>query len=229
MIAAPWDALERATLGTCEPDVAGWIVHPAETVSSLSYLAVAVALWLRYRQADHRLPVRFLPTVVSSIGLASLLFHASSRAPFQTLDLAVITLFTGYFLAASLVHRCYVTPPRLRRLVVVLAALGAAAPQIHLALGFAMVTLQAAAVLWIWRGPWLGEARRDARRATWLLVPGAVLLGLDHAGIGCVGQALEHVVQPHAAWHVVSAMSVWYLYRAERLLERGWSEGPAQE
>ena len=69
----PWGALPRATLDTCEPDVAGWIVHPAETVSALAYVAVGLIVWLKYRRADARLPVRFLPAIVVSIGAASLL------------------------------------------------------------------------------------------------------------------------------------------------------------
>ena len=218
----PWGALPRATLDTCEPDVAGWIVHPAETVSALAYVAVALIVWLQYRRADCRLPVRFLPAIVGSIGAASLLFHASFRAPFQTLDLAVMPLFTGYMLAASLVHRRRIAPRSLLRVVLACVAVGVAAPLLHIGLGFAVVTAQAAAVLWMWRGRWLGDTRRDARRATQLLLPGAALLGLDHAGIGCLGAGLGHVVQPHAVWHLVSATSVWYCYRAERKLERRW-------
>lgn len=218
----PWRAFPRATLDTCEPDVAGWIVHPAETVSALAYVGVALIVWLRYRRADRGIPARFLPVIVCSIGAVSLLFHASFRAPFQTLDLAVIPLFTGYVLAASLVHRHRVAPPKLPRMVLVFAAVGVAAAVIHVGLGFAVVTAQAAAVLWMWRGTWLEDARRDARRATGLLLIGAVLLGLDHAGIGCPGERLEHLVPPHAVWHLISAASVWYFYRVERQLERRW-------
>ena len=218
----PWGALPRATLDTCEPDLAGWIVHPAETVSALAYVGVALVVWLRYRRADRSIPVRFLPVIVCSIGAVSLLFHASFRAPFQTLDLAVIPLFTGYVLAASLVHRRHIMPPALPRMVLVFATLGVAAPLIHVGIGVAMVTTQAVAVLWMWRGAWLGDAQRDARRATWLLLAGAALLGLDHAGIGCPGAGLEHLVPPHAVWHLMSATSVWFFYRTERQLERRW-------
>ena len=218
----PWGTLPRATLDTCEPDVAGWIVHPAETASALAYLGVALIVWLRYRRADRWLPVRFLPAIVCSIGVMSLLFHASFRAPFQALDLAVIPLFTGYVLAASLLHRRRIAPPMLPRMVLTFVAIGVVATLIHIGLGFAMVTGQAAAVLWMWRGSWLGDAQRDARRATGLLLAGAALLGLDHAGIGCPGEVLEHLVPPHAVWHLLSATSVWYFYRSERRLERRW-------
>ena len=218
----PWDAFDRATFGTCEPDVAGWIVHPAETGSALAYVAVALTLWLRYRQTDRRLPVRVLPATAGAIGAAALLLHASFAALFQTLDLAVISLFTGYMLAAALVHRRRIARPSFRRTFLTCAVAGVVAPLIHLGLGFAMVTAQAAGVLWLWRGTWLGDARKDARAATWLLLPGALLLMLDHAGIGCLGNRLEHVVQPHAAWHLASAASIWFFYRTERQLERRW-------
>ena len=134
----------------------------------------------------------------------------------------MIPLFTGYALAASLVHRRRIAPPLLPRMVLTFAAIGVVAPLIDIGLGFAMVTAQAAAVLWMWRGSWLGDARRDARRATGLLLAGAVLLGLDHTGLGCPGEGLEHLVPPHAVWHLLSATSVWFFYRSERRLERRW-------
>ena len=219
----PWDGLERALLSTCEPDLTGWISHPAETISALAYLVVAGVLCFRYRRRDHLLPVRVLPAIVSSIGAVSLLFHASFRAVFQRLDLGVIPLLTGYLLAATLVHREHVAKSQLKSLAVIFAVLGAAAPQLHIGLGFALVASQALAVLWLWRGTLPGKAQLDARRAKWLLVCGAVLLGFDHAGIGCLDEGMEHLVQPHAVWHLLSAASIYYLYRTERLIERRWS------
>ena len=100
----PWSGLARATIDTCEPDLAGWIVHPIETISTLAYLFVAARLWRSYDFRDRTLPARWLPVIVSLVGGASLLFHASFRAWFQVIDLATICLFTGYMLATASVH-----------------------------------------------------------------------------------------------------------------------------
>ena len=104
-MAGPWDCFQRAALETCEPDVAGWVVHPAETLSALAYLVVAFAVWRCSHHEDQQLPVRHLPGILIVVGLGSMLFHASFAAAFHALDLSAIFLFTGYMLAAMLIHR----------------------------------------------------------------------------------------------------------------------------
>ena len=66
--------------------------------------------------------------------------------------------------------------------------------------------------------------RADYHAALWLLMPGVALLVLDHGQIGCVHGQLEHIVQPHVGWHLLSAASFTFFYRYERLLERRWRE-----
>ncbi|MEE2791418.1 MAG: hypothetical protein VX453_07300 [Acidobacteriota bacterium] len=222
----PWHALERASLNTCEPDLGGWISHPAETASALAYLIVAGILWKRYRSRDQMLPIRFLPAIISSIGITSLLFHSSFRATFQRLDLGVIPLLTSYLLATALVHRKHIARSQLQPLTALFAAFGAAAPQLHVSLGFAFVASQGLAVLWLWQGILTAETQQNARRARWLLLSGAVLLTFDHAGIGCLGNGMEHFLQPHVVWHLLSAASIYFLYHTERQLELRWREQP---
>ena len=220
----PWSSLERARLSTCEPDLEGWIVHPTETISALAYLVVAAILWLQFRSTDRMLSARFLPVLVGFIGTVSLIFHAGFRDIFQRIDLGAISLLTGYLLAAALVRRKYFPPSRLQSLTTGFAVLGLTAPQVHIGLGFALVATQALIVLWLWRHTSTENA--DASRAKWLLVCGTLLLGLDHAGIGCFGGELKHFIQPHAVWHVLSAVSLYYVYRSERQSERQWHYSP---
>ena len=220
----PWDAFRRAALDTCEPDVAGWIVHPAETVTALAYLATALLIWTTDRPRDSLLPVGRMPAMMTIVGLASMLFHASFAAVFQQLDLAAIFLVTGLLLAASLVSRGYVAPHAFPRTAVALAGGGSLLPFVHLWLGFAGLALQAAAVLLLFGRD---ETRRSApgayRAAIGLLLPGVALLVLDHAGVACLGGRLAHVVQPHAIWHVLSAAALFFVHRVERHVERQWT------
>jgi hypothetical protein len=219
----PWSGLARATIDTCEPDLAGWIVHPIETISALAYLFVAARLWRRYRLSDRALPARWLPAIVGLVGGASLLFHASFRAWFQIVDLATICLFTGFMLATASVHLGTVSQRWWPSIAMAISATGIIAPLLHIGVGFAMVAAQISAVLWIWRQLPLGDATRPAHRAVWPLLIGTPILGLDHAGVGCLGGDLAHIIQPHAVWHLLSATSVWYFCSAERLLERRWA------
>ncbi len=207
-----WERLPRATLGTCEPDVAGWVVHPAETLSALAYVIVGLILVSSSSTADRRR----LPGIVSIImimGLSSMLFHSSFAAVFQALDLSAVYLLTGHLVATMLVATGYLEPRRFARAFAVLGVGGAVLPFLHLGLGLAGLTVQGLAVLWLGFRAASDSTRRDYRVAAWLLFSGAALLAIDHARIGCLGGSLEHVVQPHVVWHLLSAASVYFFCR----------------
>lgn len=224
----PWSALERAAYDTCEPDAAGLLTHPGETLSALAGLAAAVVVWHELHRRPAAGPARLLPAALAVVSAASVLFHATFAAVFQRLDLAAIPLFTGLLLAAALVHRGRLPRARWPAAFALFAGTGAAAPFLATAAGYAVVTAQAAALLWLWRGlartrPHL---RADLRRTAGLLLPAAALLALGHAGIACVpaGNPWAHVAQPHVAWHLAAAAACVFIARIELLLERdaGW-------
>ena len=215
----PWSDLERTTLVTCEPDAASWLVHPAETVSAFAYLFVALVVWWQYRDSDRQLPARYLPAILTAIGLGAAFFHATFTSVFHALDLAIIYLFTGYMLTAMLVHRNHLSRPNFCRAFLLTGVGGGVPPFIHLWMGFAGLTIEALVMLWMGR---VVNPGTDYGTAIRLLLPGVALLVLDHLGVGCLRGPLEHTVQPHAVWHILSATSFYFLYRYERILERRW-------
>ena len=223
MRSGPWGALERAAFDTCEPDVAGWLAHPGETVSALAYFVAAAILWRAARPRPAGSPARRLPATVCLVGTAALLFHATFAAVFQRLDLAAIPLLTGLLLSSALVRGGHVAADRRNACWAALAGGGALAPFVLTALGYVMVTVQSASLLWLWRAPAgrVPAIRADVRRVAALLLPGAALLGLGHAGIACVdaGTAWAHVAQPHIAWHLASAAACVFAGRVECALE----------
>ena len=219
----PWSGLERAAFDTCEPDVAGWLVHPGEAVSTLAYFVAAAIVWRETGPRAAGSPARRLPVILGLVGTAALLFHASFAALFQRLDLATIPLLTGLLLASALVHGGHAVRERSHMLWLAFAGGGAVAPFVLTWLGYAMVALQAASLLWLWRrlARRTPAIRGDLRAVAVLLLPAAALLGLGHAGIACVaaGSAWAHVVQPHIVWHLASASACVYVGRVERALE----------
>lgn len=223
MRSGPWSALEQAAFDTCEPDVAGWLVHPGESVSALAYFVAAALLWRPARAAAPGSPARRLPVVLCLVGAAALLFHASFAAVFQRLDLATIPVLTGMLLASALVRAGRAAPERRPMLWTAFSGVGAAAPFVFTALGYVVVTLQAAAVLWLWRelARRIPAIRADLRAVAVLLLPAAALLGLGHAGLACVGpgSAWAHVLQPHIAWHLASAAACVFVGRLGRALD----------
>ena len=222
--AGPWAALERAAFDTCEPDVAGWLTHPGETASALAYFVAAAVLRRASRACPERSPARHLPAILCLVGTAALLFHASFAAVFQRLDLAVIPLLTGPLLASALVRNGHAARERGRALRLAFAGGGAAAPFVLTALGYAVVTLQAACLLWLWRrlARRTPAIRGDLQAVAALLLPAAALLGLGHAGIACAPaeSAWAHIVQPHVVWHLASAAACVFAGRVESKLGR---------
>ena len=220
MRSGPWSGLERAAFDTCESDVAGWLVHPGETVSALAYFVAAAIV---RRETGPRAAARSLPVVLGLVGTAALLFHASFAALFQRLDLATIPLLTGTLLASALVHGGHAVRERRHVLWLAFAGGGAVAPFVLTWLGYAMVALQAAGVLWLWRrlARRTPAIRGDLHAVAVLLLPAAALLALGHAGIACVaaGSVWAHLVQPHIVWHLASAAACVHVGRVERALE----------
>jgi hypothetical protein len=218
-----WDRLLRASLNTCEPDMCGWMVHPAESASAFGYLVVAFLLWRRYGREDVLLPVRYFPALIALAGFGSIVFHSSFAAAFQALDLSAISPLMGYLVAATLVHR----QPGLVRfftlMAVGLAVGGGLLPFIALWLGFAALTMKAVLVIAGLVSVTEGKLRSNVQWVLALLVSGVILLVLDHNQIGCVRGSLANVIQPHVVWHILSAVSCVYLYQTERVLERHWS------
>ncbi len=227
----PWSALERAAYDTCEPDVHGLLTHPGETLSALAGLAAAVVVWHRLHRRPADGPARFLPAVLALLSTASMIFHATFAAVFQQLDLAAIPLFTGLLLAAALVHRGHATHRQWPALFALFAGTGAVLPFLATAAGYAVVTAQAVALLWLWRelARTHPAIRVDLRRTAGLLLPAAALLALGHAGIACVaaGSLWAHVLQPHIAWHLAAAAACVFIARIECVLERDARWGPA--
>ena len=224
MRSGPWSGFERAAFDTCEPDVAGWLTHPGETVSALAGLVAAGLVWCACRHVSRGLPARLIPAILALLSAVSMLFHATFAAVFQQLDLAAIPLLTGLLLAAALVHRGHAARARWPALFALFAGGGAVLPFIATVSGYAVVTAQAGALLWLW---WrLSRShpaiRGDLRRTAGLLFPAATLLALGHAGIACVGAGsmLAHVVQPHIVWHLASATACVFMARIERVLDR---------
>ncbi len=215
----PWSAFAPAIHTTCEPAVAGWIVHPAETVSALAYVLAAV---LARRQA---------PAIAVRIGLVGLIatgFHVSGTAFMQRLDLAVVIMLNGHLLVWALIRNGHGVPERARPMEGALALVPAVAGFLFSWLAYVLATAQALVALALWRrlARVRYDIRDDVRRIAWLVLPGAILLGLGHLGIGCVAGAAAHIVQPHVIWHAASAAACVIICRMDRTLRQSTSPPP---
>jgi hypothetical protein len=137
----------------------------------------------------------------------------------QVLDLAAISLFIAYLLSASLRRSWLVSD--FRRPFILFTLAGVLLPFVDPRLGYANLAAQGTAVATLWSPALFSAAhqRRDLLSAAVVLGAGLVALILDFRQVACVPGALGHVLQPHAFWHLFSALLLFYLYRHERHLE----------
>jgi hypothetical protein len=215
----PWASFVPANDVGCEAGVCGWIVHPAEAWSNLAFFAVGGALLVRYARTDRSVPVACMPWIVIAIGVGSFAFHASMVRWLLVADVGAIFLLTAFLLAAHLRHAGLVRPSRVSASALVLLTAGVVLAVVDPRLAYLGVAAQGVAILCLaWRLPVHGR-RRDLVGAIAFNQAAAVCLWLDKGRVGCVGGALAHIVQPHSFWHILSALSLFFVYRYEREVE----------
>jgi hypothetical protein len=216
----PWSGFVRAEDVGCELDLCAWIVHPAETWSNLAYFAVAAILIARYGPADRSLRIAWLPWIFVVIGIGSAGFHASMIHWLHMADVAAIFVLTGFLFAAYLERAGLIRPSRFPGSCLALVAIGVAPAVVSPWAGYVGIAAQGIGILWLARRSQVRGPRGELLGFVALNQAAAVALWLDKGQIACAGGALSHIVQPHSLWHVLSAFSLFFLYRYERIVER---------
>lgn len=231
----PWSEVSNLWLPNikwCEAQVCSIVVEPANTWSNLAYILIGLMLLTRAtrrerRGAPHRMARTFGRAEIV-VGVFSFAFHMSYSGFLQILDFAAMFVFVGLTLSLNLVRLGWL--PEHRRThtyvlgVVALTALvvGLRFTPFPIQLVTPVLILATAATeLALW---WRGRSHTPRGLYRWflasllLLVGAAVCSALDAARIWC--DPHDHVVQGHALWHVLSAISLGLLARFyERLDE----------
>ncbi|HEX6888278.1 MAG TPA: ceramidase domain-containing protein [Candidatus Nanopelagicales bacterium] len=228
-----------ATHCFCEAVGSRPVLQPADTLSSLAYVAVgtwALLALLRLRAlpgarslaGSARLLVPAVALVLALVGLSSALYHATLTFLGQYLDVLSMYLLGVLLLTGGLVRAGWI--PRgagVGLFVVLVGALAVAQawyPESRRVL-FGLVLLPG--ILLELRPGTSGLPRGDAGRRTlwtgvWLLVVAAVLWVLDEARLACWP---DSPLQGHAAWHVLTAAAgVTLLVHYAQSSARGASE-----
>lgn len=231
----PWSEVANFWLPNikwCEAQVCSIVVEPANTWSNLAYILIGLLLLARAsararRAAPHRMARTFGRAEIV-VGVFSFAFHMSYSGILQVLDFAAMFVFVGLTLSLNLVRLGWL-PERLRVRAYVLGVV--ALTGLVVGLRFTPFPIQlvtpvlilatAATELVLW---WRGRSRRQPDLYRWflasllLLIGAAVCSALDAARIWC--DPHDHLVQGHALWHVLSAISLGLLARFyERLDE----------
>src|SRR4051812_47615397 len=83
----PWDGFASPQIDFCERNLCGWLVEPANAVSSLAFCAVGIYLLKRARKDKTRGSLGLVGLFSILIGVFSFLFHATMTGWGNFLDL----------------------------------------------------------------------------------------------------------------------------------------------
>jgi hypothetical protein len=222
----PWDGHAPSNFDFCEANVCGWIVEPANTWSCLAYVAVGAYLIVRSQRDAGARPLVPIGVTAVLVGVLSGVYHASTIFATEFLDLFSMYTFSAYALVVT-VYR--VRGGAVRRLIgayVGLVAVSLALLLLFRPIGVFVFTAQVIAVLVlerrIFRAQPAGADRIDYRHLRALLAWFVAALAAwvpDYTRWLCMPD--DHLLQGHAAWHVMNSLCFYFLFRFYRQFDFG--------
>jgi hypothetical protein len=219
--ACPWTGLNQSfgqpNLKWCEAPQCAWVAEPANTWSNLAY-AVAALLMFLWARRDPRASLRLMAAAVAFLAVCSFAYHASNTFAFQVLDFLGMYGFLFLPLVLNLIRRGALPASRgpaayagLVLLGLALLFAGRALRLPYQALIAAGAAVTVGSELWAMPRAVRPASYRDFAAAVGLLLVAEGFSLLDLTRAWC--DPHDHVLQGHAAWHVVSAASLVFVFR----------------
>jgi len=223
----PWSGYTPPNVDWCEEELCGWIVNPADTWSNLAYVLFGAVMWVQARRvsdAEGGAALRLFGPASVVVGACSFAYHASYTYLLQLFDFAGMFLFCFTLITANAQRIGWVAGPQAWRLLAAgTVLLTAAVPLVSETVVpiQSMVGVLILAILgqeaFLARGASPDRAtgvRRDYRLFFAAL---ALLAGAAVASLADVTRTFcdpgNHFVQGHALWHVLSAASLYAMFR----------------
>lgn len=220
-VLCPYALLAKPVITFCEPNLCSHIVQPANAWSNLAFLVVGVLLAFLSRKEQNLLPKLFGPLAIF-IGLASFMYHASYTFVGQMLDLLSMFLLISFILIVDLRRTAwpFFSTGNSIVLFIVLNIVSTAVMYFvrvigGFNIGILIFALQVALVLIL--EVYLLTKSHFTSRMIYLLgalaiaAAGCVVWVYDYKRIWC-DAATFHFINGHAVWHVLTAISLLFIY-----------------
>jgi hypothetical protein len=216
--ACPWHALAAygpANIKWCEERVCAWVNEPANAWSNLAFVAVALAIHALGRGSRAVGLQRWFAPLVAAMGACSFVFHASNVWLTQVLDFLGMYLFCGLLLGLNAARLGWLGAAELPRVYAWAVAGLTAVTAVIVRYGAPIQMIVFALIVGIVATEALAQRRARGRlgwffAALGLLAAAITCSLLDASRVWC--DPGDHVVQGHAAWHVLSALSLLPAY-----------------
>jgi hypothetical protein len=214
MTTCPWSGYEPATITWCEERICGWVVEPSNAWSNLGYVIVGL---LVLATARRRVPLVLIGVASVCIGFGSFAFHATGTRIGELIDVSAMYLLggLGVMFAARRLFDLSTTGLVLGYLAVVAVSVGLmiALHNNGIVVFALQVTFTVAAEIRLYRS---GRAAPSYTDQKWMIACFALaffIWNLDRSRIACA--PTNHLVTGHAAWHVLTAIAVYFFARQQ--------------
>lgn len=225
----PWHGLSQYGLPNvnwCEESLCAWINEPANAWSNLAYLLAALWIYLRAGRTLPAGPLRWFAPVLATVGICSGIYHASNVHVTQMLDFLGMYLFCFLLLGINGVRMGVLRASQFATWLTVSSALATVGTTLAVRVGIpiqgfiGLLTLALVVTEALLRRQNTAAAEGPTYRlqpffgSLALLTAAACCSALDVSRTWCDPQ--NHILQGHAAWHVLSACSLlvaFYHYR----------------
>jgi hypothetical protein len=192
-------------LADCEALGDGVFAQPANTVSSLGFVAVGAGVLFGARRPEQRALSLVVGACLIGTGLGSVLYHGPQPAHAELLhDLPIVGL-----LAAITLHDLRGLVPRLRWLPLLFGALAVLVPVCWFLPGVAPLSAEVlVATIVVLEVTLYGRGIREPVRRDVLLLVGLVVVALALFALGNTRSPFcdpSSVLQFHAGWHLAAA------------------------
>jgi hypothetical protein len=223
-MSCPYQNFIKPTITFCESNLCSHISQPANTWSNLAFVFVGILLWFLSRRSTSTI-LKLLAPLAIIMGLTSFLYHASYTFFGQLLDLGSMFLFSSYLLVFNIRRLCghILSGKTLLFSYVILNAVSIACVYfirtIHgFNIGIPIFALQIIAVLVV--EFFIRKKSVNYRLINLVIALAILVLGwgiwlLDYMKIWC-DNATFHWINGHAMWHIISAISLIFVYKFYR-------------
>lgn len=209
----PWDAWQPATMKFCEELLCGPIRQPANTFSNIAFIICGFLILLKEKKSWS--VYSLIGVAGLSIGVTSGLYHASMSFFWQFFDVSSMFMFILIPLNFNLMRMKIISVKSfIYSYVLMLIASMLMMFFIQGKSGEWIFAVQVAIVLF--SEFYLVAQKRTYSYSYYLKALGAFVLAFivwtgDIKGWWCSPH--NHVIQGHAVWHILNAISMWFIYR----------------
>ncbi|MCO4792413.1 MAG: ceramidase domain-containing protein [Bacteriovoracaceae bacterium] len=209
----PWDQYEPATRHFCEAELCQWITKPAESWSNIGFVLIGAYL-IHKASKSNRKNLSLVGICSILVGIGSFIFHATATRWGQVLDVSAMMWLLSLPLVLNGARLKVLKDSQVKMAYALFSLLSTVFITFFTKWGIAYFGVFVAVGVFSELKLFLNKANKvNYKPYIKLLVTFFVALGIwitDTFKIIC--DPNNHIFNGHAAWHLLCALAVYYIY-----------------